>query len=121
MLQSTVFHDRMPIDTHSMKSNKSVSFMLQYAAVAVKNSNAEAAMEWVFAHMEDPDFNEPLPAPPPAPAAAAGGGGGGGQAVDPGKVMNLGFYQLFHISAQSWDHNQSLLVYRKCIRYVSEV
>lgn len=30
------------------------------AALAVKNAGAEAAMEWVFAHMEDPDINTPL-------------------------------------------------------------
>eukprot|EP00965_Chrysotila_dentata_P185175 6112826-Pleurochrysis_carterae.AAC.1 len=26
-------------------------------------------MEWVFAHLEDPDFNDPLPEPGAAPAA----------------------------------------------------
>lgn len=31
------------------------------AAVAVNNSGVEAAMEWVLGHMEDPDFNDPLP------------------------------------------------------------
>jgi len=31
------------------------------AALATGNSSAEAAMEWVFAHMEDADFNDPLP------------------------------------------------------------
>ncbi|KAG7381586.1 Ubiquitin carboxyl-terminal hydrolase 13 [Phytophthora pseudosyringae] len=36
------------------------------AAMATGNSNAEAAMEWIFSHMEDPDFNDP-----PAPAGAA--------------------------------------------------
>ena len=31
------------------------------AAIATKNpSNAELAMEWIFSHMEDPDFNLPL-------------------------------------------------------------
>lgn len=30
------------------------------AAVATGNSNAEAAMEWIFSHMEDSDFNDPL-------------------------------------------------------------
>ncbi|TDH68876.1 hypothetical protein CCR75_005557 [Bremia lactucae] len=29
------------------------------AAIATGNSNAEAAMEWIFSHMEDPDFNDP--------------------------------------------------------------
>ncbi|WIA38801.1 hypothetical protein OEZ86_002085 [Tetradesmus obliquus] len=53
------------------------------AAVATGNSNAEVAMEWVFAHMEDPDFNDPLP--PPAAAAAAGAQ----QQHDPEKVSML--------------------------------
>lgn len=29
------------------------------AAIATNNVSAEASMEWVFAHMEDPDFNDP--------------------------------------------------------------
>eukprot|EP00180_Rhodochaete_pulchella_P002060 Plantae.Rhodophyta-Rhodochaete_pulchella.ctg3104.p2 GENE.Plantae.Rhodophyta-Rhodochaete_pulchella.ctg3104~~Plantae.Rhodophyta-Rhodochaete_pulchella.ctg3104.p2 ORF type:complete len:363 (-),score=64.39 Plantae.Rhodophyta-Rhodochaete_pulchella.ctg3104:843-1931(-) len=33
------------------------------AAIATGNTNAEASMEWVFAHMNDADFNDPLPAP----------------------------------------------------------
>lgn len=39
------------------------------ACIAVNNAGVEQASEWVFAHMEDPDFNDP-PAPP---APAAGG------------------------------------------------
>lgn len=31
------------------------------ATVATHNSNAEMAMGWVLEHMEDPDFNDPLP------------------------------------------------------------
>jgi ubiquitin carboxyl-terminal hydrolase 5/13 len=38
------------------------------AALAVGNSSADQAMEWVFAHMEDADFNDP---PPPTPQPAA--------------------------------------------------
>ena len=56
------------------------------AAVAVGNTNAEAAAEWVFAHMEDADFNEPLP----PPGAGAGGGGGAVVAADPEAVAMLG-------------------------------
>ena len=62
------------------------------AAIAVKNSSGEAAMEWVFAHMEDPDFNDPLPPPgAPEPAAGGGGGGGGGEpaAADAGSIEML--------------------------------
>jgi len=34
----------------------------------MQNASAEVSMEWVLAHMEDTDFNDPLPSP------AAGGG-----------------------------------------------
>merc|ERR1719274_141812 len=61
------------------------------AALAVNNSNADAAMEWVFAHMEDADFNDPLPPPGAADAGGGGGGGGGGgAAADPASVEMLG-------------------------------
>lgn len=33
------------------------------AALAVGNSSAEAATNWVMEHMGDDDFNDPLPAP----------------------------------------------------------
>jgi ubiquitin carboxyl-terminal hydrolase 5/13 len=36
------------------------------AALAVNNSDAETAMNWIFEHMEDPNFNEPI-APPSIP------------------------------------------------------
>ncbi|CAG9463821.1 unnamed protein product [Pedinophyceae sp. YPF-701] len=51
------------------------------AALAVNNSSAEQAAEWVFAHMEDPDFNDPPPAP---------GGSAGTPAADPEAVAMLG-------------------------------
>lgn len=35
------------------------------AVLATGNNSAEASMEWVFAHMEDSDFNDPLPEPKP--------------------------------------------------------
>jgi len=57
------------------------------AALAVSNSGAEAAMEWVFSHGEDPDFNDPLPAATPVAAA-------GGFTADPESVavvMSMGF------------------------------
>lgn len=33
------------------------------AAIATNNADADTAMNWVFAHMEDPDFNDPPPLP----------------------------------------------------------
>jgi ubiquitin carboxyl-terminal hydrolase 5/13 len=38
------------------------------AALATNNASTEVSMEWVFAHMEDADFNDPLPDPSTAPA-----------------------------------------------------
>ena len=53
------------------------------AAVATKNAGMEAAMEWVLGHMEDADFNDPMPS---AGAAAAAGGA---KAADPEQVSML--------------------------------
>jgi len=33
----------------------------QKAALATSNAGAEEAMNWLFAHMEDPDIDDPLP------------------------------------------------------------
>ena len=41
------------------------------AAMATQGQDAEAAMNWLLMHMEDPDINDPLP--PSAGAPAAGG------------------------------------------------
>ena len=40
------------------------------AALATNNASTEVSMEWVFAHMEDADFNDPLPDPSTATAPA---------------------------------------------------
>jgi len=37
------------------------------AALATNNASTEVSMEWVFAHMEDADFNDPLPDPSATP------------------------------------------------------
>lgn len=70
---------------------------------AVQNAGVETSMEWVFAHMEDADFNDPLPDPEAAAAATAasgrgagggGGGGGGSSKADPeaiGQLSAMGF------------------------------
>ena len=61
------------------------------AALATGNSSAEGAAEWVFAHMEDPDFNDP----PTIPGGAGGQSGAdasagvGPQAPDPANVAML--------------------------------
>ena len=60
------------------------------AALATGNS-AEAAMEWILGHMEDPDLNDPLPAaePPRGSEATQGGGVGSEGGTDPEQVSML--------------------------------
>ncbi|KDR73244.1 hypothetical protein GALMADRAFT_100868 [Galerina marginata CBS 339.88] len=53
----------------------------QKALLATGNSDPEAAMEWLFAHMEDPDID--------APIQAATSTGGGGAEPDPDQVAAL--------------------------------
>ncbi len=57
------------------------------AAVATGNSGVEAAMEWVLGHMEDADFDQPLPEPVSQAAAATAEPG---EEEDPEKVAMLG-------------------------------
>lgn len=49
---------------------------------ATGNSDANAAMEWLFGHMEDPDIDEPL--------VLEGQAGGGANTADPEKIETLG-------------------------------
>lgn len=56
------------------------------AAVATGNASAEVSMEWVFAHMGDADFNDPLPAPT---TAVSGTAEAAAEAADPEKVAML--------------------------------
>ncbi|KAB5539298.1 hypothetical protein GE09DRAFT_1138254 [Coniochaeta sp. 2T2.1] len=51
---------------------------------ATGNGDSNAAMEWLFAHMDDPDIDIPLN------VGGSGGGAPAGGAVDPGKIENLG-------------------------------
>lgn len=53
------------------------------ALMAVGGSDVEAAMNWVFEHNADPDFNDPIPEGGPAAPAS------GGSDVDEGVVMSL--------------------------------
>ena len=46
-------------------------------------------MEWVFGHMEDADFNDPVPAAAAAAAGAAVAGAGAAAAPNPESVMML--------------------------------
>ena len=44
------------------------------AAVATQNADVDTACSWVFEHMEDSDFNDPLPVQAPGAGAGAGAG-----------------------------------------------
>ncbi|CRK48115.1 hypothetical protein BN1723_001372 [Verticillium longisporum] len=48
---------------------------------ATGNASADSAMEWLFAHMEDPDIDAPLD---------LGGAAAGGDTADPEKIEMLG-------------------------------
>ncbi|KAL5431330.1 hypothetical protein PMIN06_012341 [Paraphaeosphaeria minitans] len=52
---------------------------------ATGNADPEAASNWLFAHMEDPDIDTPIDF-----NAGSGSGGGAPSAVDPEKIENLG-------------------------------
>lgn len=56
------------------------------AAIATHNADADTAMNWIFEHMEDPDFNDPPTAVQNAPGAVAAGAAVG---VDPEAMMML--------------------------------
>jgi len=66
-----------PFDAAAMAQLEGMGFptiRCQKALLATGNSNAEAAMEWLFGHMEDPDIDDPLvtsaqPAAGPEPSA----------------------------------------------------
>ena len=62
------------------------------ACVAVKNASLEAATEWVFAHMEDTDFDAP---PAAAAAPAAVGGSASFNEADVQMLTGLGFTERF--------------------------
>jgi len=71
------------------------------ALMAVGGSNTEAAMNWIFEHNMDPDFNDPLPeSSAPAPATGATSDGSGvDDAVVMSLVENLGCFTIDQVRA----------------------
>ncbi|KAK9828336.1 hypothetical protein WJX74_009732 [Apatococcus lobatus] len=76
----------------------------QRAAVATKNAGAEAAMDWVLQHMEDPDFNDPLSDPAATPAAqgpSAPAAGAASAAANPESVAMLTSFGFNDVQASA--------------------
>ena len=70
------------------------TFGCQRAALATGNSGVDAASEWIFAHMEDANFNEPLTPQEMSGGGSSGGGGAGtgtagAAAADPAILAQL--------------------------------
>ncbi|KAI0816905.1 ubiquitinyl hydrolase [Trametes gibbosa] len=59
----------------------------QKALLATGNSDPEAAMEWLFAHMEDPDIDAPIQ----LPSSAVASGGPEPSAEQVGMLVDMGF------------------------------
>jgi ubiquitin carboxyl-terminal hydrolase 5/13 len=57
---------------------------------ATGNEDAETAMTWLFAHMDDGDIDTPLDLGQGSTAASGAGGGGGGGGDDAEKIAQLG-------------------------------
>ena len=69
------------------------------ALMAVGGSNVDAAMNWVFEHNDDPDFNDPLPEGGIAAPAAASGDPNVDESVVMSLVENLGCFTADQVRA----------------------
>ena len=72
------------------------------ALIAVGGSDAEAAMNWIFEHNQDPDFNDP---PPEGGAAPATGSGSVDDAVVMSLVESLGCFTMDQVRAALQETN----------------
>ena len=72
---------------HDARRSLQINLILSLVVIKilVQNGGMEASMEWVLAHMGDPDFNDPLP----DPSAAPGGSDSSHAAADSEAVMLL--------------------------------
>ena len=64
------------------------------AALAVSNSDGEAAMNWLLAHMDDADLNDPLPAAAPASSSSTSSSSG---AAPPAELIE-------QLTSMGFDH-----------------
>lgn len=72
----------------------------QKALLATGNESGEAAMEWLFGHMEDPDIDEPIQL----------GGGGASAASGPSEE------QIAMIADMGFTHAQGKKALRETVR-----
>jgi len=73
------------------------------ALTAVGGSDAEAAMNWIFEHNMDPDFNDPLPEL--SAAASSKSDGGVDETVVMSLVENLGMFTIDQVRAALTETN----------------
>lgn len=73
------------------------------ALTAVGGSDAEAAMNWIFEHNMDPDFNDPLPEP--SAAAPSKSNDGVDETVVMSLVENLGMFTIDQVRAALKETN----------------
>lgn len=71
------------------------------AAVATRNADPEAAMNWILEHMDDADFNDPLPNPTPGGASATDAA----TAAGPGSAEVQGMVEM--ISSMGYTSDQA--------------
>lgn len=69
------------------------------ALTAVGGSDTEAAMNWIFEHNMDPDFNDPLPESSSSSATATAGSDGVDDAVVMSLVDSLGCFTIDQVRA----------------------
>ena len=87
---STIQSARPQVDPALVLQIVSMGFSENGAKRALKatgNSSTDMALTWIFEHMEDADFNDPLPIE--ETADSAGAGGAGPMSIDPNAVDML--------------------------------
>jgi ubiquitin carboxyl-terminal hydrolase 5/13 len=95
---STAAVDNNVIDENTVMQIVSMGFSENGARRAIiatgNNSDPEVALNWVFEHMSDPDFNEPL-----APVSGGGSNEGSGLNTEAIETLCSFGYNEFHVNA----------------------
>lgn len=75
------------------------------ALITVGGSDTESAMNWIFEHNMDPDFNDPLPEAGAAPGAGGGARDGVDSAVVQSLVDSLGCFTMDQVKSALMETN----------------